>query len=167
MPKLMSGWAVQPGGRRGPHTAGNRWPATGVETRAGTRFGTPRESRPTTLEEAKSKAVAADPDASGRYGWRAGRPRSRNRQASTGRHTERSEHAGRSLGRQKPRTGEVEQTARGLTRNLPPTDLAGAKLRRTKSHERCRAPAKESGQAVPNAHHARARYAELKTKAGE
>lgn len=42
----MSGWAVQPGGRRGPHTAGNRWLATGVETRAGTRFGNAKRITP-------------------------------------------------------------------------------------------------------------------------
>jgi hypothetical protein len=145
----MSGWAVQPGGRRGPRTAGNRWPAQGVETRAGTRCGDAKRIVPDNPGRGKVQG------SSGRS-RRVGTVRLASRNAQKPRSTSldwpahrKIEHAARSLGRHKPMHGKVERTAGGLMRKLPPTGspeqhcegsnpMSAAALPQRRAARRCR-----------------------------
>jgi len=162
----MSGWAVQPGGRRGPRTAGNRWPAQGVETRAGTRCGDAKRIVPDNPGRGKVQG------SSGRS-RRVGTVRLASRNAQKPRSTSldwpahrKIEHAARSLGRHKPMHGKVERTAGGLMRKLPPL---ARRSNTAKDQIPWALPRSRKGERPGGAERsdARARYARLKTKAGE
>lgn len=147
----MSGWAVQPDGRRGPHTAGNRWPTQGVETRAGTRFGDAKRIVPDNPGRGKVQG------SSGRS-RRVGMVRLARRKTQEPQSTSLDWLAHRKIRTRRPVPGKKNAQERQSRTNgrwvgaeLSANCLVGATLRRTESHERCRAPAKESGQAVPNA----------------